>query len=167
MSLDVLLWAFLASYVIHLVDETTMNGGFIRWFQASFWPTYTARMNFWFNTGALLAITFSNLLYDLFGGHWIILALIWPAGFALHGVTLHLFWTIRQRNLSPGLAASLIYWIMAYFFVRYGLAAGQISSSDFWTGAVLGVLTVGAFLTVVPTVVIPRLIRPRIQRATG
>ncbi|HVC76254.1 MAG TPA: hypothetical protein VND96_07040 [Candidatus Micrarchaeaceae archaeon] len=80
MSLDVLLWAFLASYVIHIVDETTMNGGFIRWFQASFWPTYTARMNFWFNGGAVLAITGSNLLYDLFGGHWIILALIWPFG---------------------------------------------------------------------------------------
>jgi len=166
MSVDVLLWAFLASYAIHIVDETTMNGGFVRWFQSSFWPTYTARMNFWFNSGAVLGITASNLLYDLLGGHWIILALIWPAGFALHGVTVHLFWTIRQRNLSPGLVTSLIYWILAYFFVRYGLGAGRISAADFWTGALLGVVTVGAFLTFVPTVLIPRLIRPRIQTAT-
>ena len=166
MSLDVLLWAFLASYVIHVVDETAMNGGFIRWIKASFWPTYTARMNFWFNGGAVLAIAGTNLLYDLFGGHWIILALIWPFGFALHGITVHLFWTIRQRNLSPGLVTSVIYWIMAYFFVRYGFLAGQIASSDFWTGILLGVLTVGAFLTFAPTVVIPRLIRTRIQRAT-
>jgi len=79
----------------------------------------------------------------------------------------HLYWTIRQRNLSPGLPTSVIYWIMAYFFVRYGLVAGRIGSSDFWTGTLLGVLTVGAFLTFVPTVVIPRLILPRIQRATG
>ncbi len=92
-TLDVLLWAFLASYVIHIVDETTMNGGFIRWIQASFWPTYTSRMNFWFNGGAVCAIAISNLLYDLFGGHWVILALIWPFGFALHGLTVHLFWT--------------------------------------------------------------------------
>lgn len=163
MTLDVLLWAFLASYVIHIVDETTMNGGFIRWIQTSFWPTYTARMNFWFNGGAVVAIAASNLLYDLFGGHWIILALTWPFGFALHGITVHLFWTIRQRDLSPGLVTSVLYWIMAYFFVRYGLAGGEISSFDFWTGAVLGVVTVGAFLTFVPPVVIPRLIGARIQ----
>ena len=54
---------------------------------------------------------------------------------------------------------------MAYFFVRYGFLAGHISTSDFWTGTLLGVLTVGAFLTFVPTLVIPRLIRSRIQRA--
>ncbi len=132
MSMDILFWAFLASYVIHIVDETTMNGGFIRWFQASFWPTYSARMNFWFNGGAVL----------------------------------HLYWTIRQMNLSPGLVTSVIYWIMGYFFVRYGLLGGQIASTDFWIGTLLGVLTVGAFLTFVPTVVIPKLIRSRMQRAT-
>jgi len=71
----------------------------------------------------------------------------------------HLFWTIRQRSLSPGLPTSVIYWIMAYFFVRYGFLAGQISATDFWTGAILGVLTVGAFLTFVPTLIIPALIR--------
>jgi hypothetical protein len=166
MSLDVLLWASLASYVIHIVDETSMNGGFIRWIKANFWPTYTARMNFWFNGGVILAIAASNVLYDLFGGHWVILALIWPSGFALHGITVHLFWTVRQRNLSPGLLTSVIYWIVAYFFVRYGLLAGQIASSDFWTGTLIGVLTVGAFLTFVPTVVIPALIRPKVQRVT-
>jgi len=107
-SLDILLWAFLASYVIHIVDETTMNGGFIQWIRASFWPTYTARMNFWFNGGAVVGIAASNLLYDLFGGHWIILALVWPSAFALHGITVHLFWTVRQRNLSPGLVTSVI-----------------------------------------------------------
>jgi hypothetical protein len=165
MSMDVLFWAFLASYVIHIVDETTMNGGFIRWFQASFWPTYSARMNFWFNGGAVLAIAASNLLYDLFGGHWVILALVWPSAFALHGITLHLFWTIRQMNLSPGLVTSVIYWIMEYFFVRYGLVGGQIASTDFWIGTLLGVLTVGAFLTFVPTVVIPKLVRSRVQCA--
>ena len=161
MSLDVLLWAFLASFTIHIVDETLMNGGFIRWFQVSFWPTYTARMNFFFNGGALVIIAAGNVLDDLFGGHWIILTLIWVFGFAFHGVTLHLFWTIRQRNLSPGLVTSVIYWVMAYFFVRYGLRAGQISRSDFWAGVLLGVLTVGAFLTFVPTLLIPRLLSRR------
>jgi len=157
-TLDVLLWAFLASYIVHLLDETLMNGGFVLWFQKSFWPTYTARMNFFFNGGAVLSIVVSNLLYDLLGGHWIIIGLIWVVGFAVHGVTLHVYWTIRQKSLSPGLVTSVLYWIMAYFFVRYGFVAGHIAASDFWIGVVLGVLTVGAFLTFVPTLVIPKLI---------
>jgi hypothetical protein len=55
----------------------------------------------------------------------------------------------------------MIYWIMAYFVVRYGFVAGQVAPFDFWLGVLLGVLTVGAFLTFVPTVLIPRLIRAR------
>jgi hypothetical protein len=50
---------------------------------------------------------------------------------------------------------------MEYFIVRYGFLAGQIAPSDFWIGTGLGVVTIGAFLTFVPTVVIPRLIRKR------
>jgi hypothetical protein len=123
-------------------------------------------MNFWFNGGAVVAIAGSNLIAELLGGHWVILALIWPFGFALHGITLHLFWTIRQRDLSPGLVTSVLYWIMAYFFVRYGLLTGQIDTADFWSGVLLGVLTVGAFLTFVPTVLVPRLVRPRAQQTT-
>lgn len=161
MSLDVLLWTFLVAFIIHLIDETAVNGGFITWIQTSFWPTYTARMNFWFNTAFILAIAMSNILYETLGGHWIILVLIFPFGFALHGLTVHLFWTVRQKSLSPGLPTSVIYWIMAYFFIRYGLLAGQIAPVDFWVGAGLGVVTVGAFLTFAPTVVIPALIRRR------
>jgi len=36
MSLDVLVWLFVASFAIHIVDETTMNGGFVRRMQSSF-----------------------------------------------------------------------------------------------------------------------------------
>src|SRR5260370_13793982 len=131
MWLDALLWAFLASYAIHIVDETTMNGGFIRWIQSNFWPTYTSQMNFWFTGGAVLAITGSNLLYDLLGGHWVILALIGPFRFALHGLTVHLFWTIRQSHLSPVPVTSVIYWIIAYFLLRYGLLAAPIAPFHF------------------------------------
>ena len=89
-------------------------------------------------------------------------------GFALHGVTLHLFWTIKQNNLSPGLPTSVLYWIMAYFLARYGFIAGNINPSDFWIGVVLGVATVGLFLTFVPTLVIPRLLgRPPVAHDFG
>jgi hypothetical protein len=162
MNIDVLLWASLASLVVRILDETVMNGGFVEWMRTSFWPTYTPRMNAWFNSGAIVAVAASNLLSDLFGGHWIVLALVWPFGFALHGITVHLFWTIRQGSLSPGLLTSVIYWIMVYFFVRYGFLAGQISGSDFLTGALLGVVGVGGFLTFTPTVLMTALARPAI-----
>lgn len=161
MNVDILLWAFMASFVVHVLDETLTNGGFVRWVQTSFWPAYTPRMNFWFNGGFMLGVAVANVLYDLLGGHWIIPALICPIAFAVHGVTVHGFWTIRQRNLSPGLLTSVLYWIMAYLFVRYGLVDGRISPRDFWTGTLFGILTVGAFLTFVPTLVIPQLTRSR------
>jgi hypothetical protein len=161
MTVDVLVWTSLAALAIHVVDETAIEPGFIRWVQTNFWPTYTAWMNFWFNGGAMVAIAASNVLYDVGGGHWLILALIWPFGFALHGITVHLYWTIRQGSLSPGLITSVIYWIMAYFFARYGLVAGHIDAADFWAGVIAGILTVGAFLTFVPSVVVPALIARR------
>ncbi len=165
MSMDILLWLFLSAFVIHLIDETTINGGFINWMKVSFWPGYTPRMNFWFNAVAILLIFAGNLIYEIAGGHWIILVLAWPFGFALHGLTVHLFWTIKQKNLSPGLMTSIIYWIMAYFFVRYGYLNGQISSYDFWAGLIFGVIVIGGFLTFVPPVVIPAILRSR--KATG
>lgn len=159
MIVDILLWGFLGSFLVHVVDETTVNGGFVRWFQQSFWPGYTARMNFWFNGAFIVGVALANTLWDVLGGDWVILALICPAGFAVHGVSVHLYWTIRQRTLSPGLLTSPLYWIVFYFLIRYGLVAGRISAVDFWTGSILGAITVGAFLTFVPTVVIPRLTR--------
>jgi hypothetical protein len=43
-SLSFLFWAFLASYVVHILDETLLNGGFVRWIADNFWPTYHVRM---------------------------------------------------------------------------------------------------------------------------
>jgi hypothetical protein len=110
--LGLLFWALLASYVVHILDETLLNGGFVQWIVDNFWPTYTMRMFFWFNAGAIAAIVISNLLFDSLGEHWVILPLIFLAGFAI--------------------------------------------------GTVVGVATVGAFLTVGPTVLaFPRRTGPR------
>jgi hypothetical protein len=51
--LSLLFWAFLASYIIHILDETLVNGGFVQWIRENFWPAYTWRMFFWFNAGAI------------------------------------------------------------------------------------------------------------------
>jgi hypothetical protein len=154
---NLLLWAFLASYVMHVLDETLLNGGFVKWIADNFWPTYHVQMFFWFNAAFIAAIAVSNVLFDSFGGHWVILPLIFVAGFVTHVLTVHLYWTLRLNTYSPGLLTSVLYVIIFYLLIRYGLGGGLISLSDFAIGTAVGVLTVGTFLTVGPTVLFPRL----------
>ena len=54
--LNLLFWAFFASYVVHILDESLLNGGFVRWIADNVWPTYTWRMFFWLTRGPLLRL---------------------------------------------------------------------------------------------------------------
>jgi Protein of unknown function with HXXEE motif len=159
--LSIIFWVFFASYVVHVLDETLLNGGFVRWITDNFWPTYHIRMFFWFNAAFIGAIAASNVLFDSLGGHWVILPLIFIAGFVTHVLTVHLYWTIRLNTYSPGLLTSLLYLVIFYLLIRYGLGGHLVTSTDFTIGTVVGVVTVGAFLTVGPTVLFPRLLRNR------
>ena len=156
---SLLFWGFLASFVIHILDESLLNGRFVKWIVDNFWPTYTTRMFFWFNAGAIAAIATSNLLFDSLGGDWVILPLIFLAGFGTHAATVHVYWTIRRNTYSPGLLTSLLYVIVFYLLIRYGVGTRVMTGADFAIGTTVGVATVGAFLTVGPTVLFPRLTR--------
>ena len=158
-SLSVLFWAFFATYVIHILDETILNGGFVQWISGNFWPMYNTRMFFWFNAGALVLIAASNVLFDSLGGHWVIPPLLWIAGFVTHAFSVHLYWTIRRHTYSPGLVSSTLYLVIFYLAIRYGLLGGLMSCSDFAIGTTVGILTVGAFLTVGPTWLFPKIMR--------
>jgi hypothetical protein len=159
MFLSILFWAFFAAYVMHVLDETLVNGGFVKWIADNFWPTYHMRMFFWFNAAFLAAIAISNVLFDTLGGHWVILPLIFIAGFVTHAFTVHLYWTIRRNTYSPGLLTSSLYLVIFYLLVRYGLGNSIITVQDFAIGTILGIVTIGAFLTVGPTILFPRLMR--------
>ncbi len=159
--LSLLFWVFLATYFVHILDETLLNGGFVHWIASNFWPTYSTRMFFWFNAGAIGLIAISNVLFDSLGGHWVILPLIWVAGFVTHFLSVHVYWTIRRNTYSPGLLTSLLYVIVFYLLIRYGVGGQLINAADFAIGTAVGLVTVGAFLTVGPTVLFPRLTRHR------
>jgi hypothetical protein len=157
--INILFWAFFASYIVHILDETLLNGGFVKWIADNFWPTYHMRMFFWFNAAFLGVIAGGNILFDSFGGHWVILPLIFVSGFVTHVFTVHLYWTIRLNTYSPGLVTSLLYLVVFYLLIRYGLGDFLISKEDFAIGTVLGVATLGTFLAVGPTVLFPWLMR--------
>ena len=154
---SLLFWAFFASYVLHILDETLLNGGFVRWIADNFWPTYHVRMFFWFNAAFIGAIAIANVVFDTLGGHWVVLPLIFVAGFVTHVFTVHLYWTIRLNTYSPGLVTSLLYVVIFYLLIRYGLCGHLITGADFATGTAVGIATVGLFLTVGPIVLFPRL----------
>lgn len=157
--LNILFWSFFASYVVHILDETLLNGGFVPWIAKNFWPTYRVRMFFWFNTAFIVALATANALFDTLGGHWVILPLIFLAGFVTHAFTFHLYWSIRLNTYSPGLLTSSLYVVIFYLVIRYGLGNHLLSEADFAIGTIVGVLTIGAFLTVGLTALFPRIMR--------
>jgi uncharacterized protein with HXXEE motif len=91
--------------------------------------------------------------------------LFWIFGFAVHGITVHIFGTVRQRDYSPGLITSILYWIVAYLAVRYAFGAGLISAVDFWVGAAAGAVVLAGFLSLAPTVIFPALARSPSSRS--
>jgi hypothetical protein len=56
---------------------------------------------------------------------------------------------------------SLLYVIVFYLLIRYGVGPHLITGADFAIGTTVGVVAVGAFLTVGPTALFPRLTRHR------
>jgi hypothetical protein len=100
MALSFLFWAVFASYVVHIVDETLIGGGFVAKVQQHWWPSYTARMFFFFNAAFLTIVALCNLAYDLVGRPVLFLPLAFAVAFATHGVTFHLWWTLCYRRIS-------------------------------------------------------------------
>ena len=44
-------WFMLGAYVIHVIDESLLGGSFVEKVQQIWWPQYSWRKFFWFNTG--------------------------------------------------------------------------------------------------------------------
>lgn len=158
--LNLLFLAFFAAYVVHILDEALLNHGFVQWIVNNFWPTYNIRMFFGSTPGQSelsRSATFSLTALEAIGSSCRLSG--WR--FATHALTVHLYWTVRCNTYSPGLLSSTLYLFIFYLAVRYGLWGHLITINDFITGTVVGVATVGAFLTVGPTWLFPRIMRTR------
>jgi len=51
--------------------------------------------------------------------------------------------------------------IIFYLLIRYGVGGRVVDAADFVIGTIAGIATIGAFLTVGPTVLFPRLAERR------
>jgi len=138
-SLNILLWSYLIALCIHVVEESTVGGGFIAEMQRSYWPEYTATRFFWFNAGILLLFTGSIILFELRGGAWVVTALSWVFMLSTNGLW-HLIQTAITRRYAPGLITSPIYWVLLYFILRYCWLSGQIATNHLIISAIIGTL---------------------------
>jgi hypothetical protein len=152
--LDVLFWLLPANFVVHVLDETLMNGGFVAKVRQYWWPEYNSLMFSWFNTVAMAAFVASVLLYEIFGGHWVILPVLFVAERWFHGFVFHIWWTVKYREYSPGLVSCVLAWILGYLVTRAGLLAGSIARVDFVIGGLIGFVA-SIVLALSPTVIFP------------
>ena len=79
----------------------------------------------------------SVLLYDLFGGAWLILPLAWLIERACNGLW-HLWWTEHFREYSPGLLTSILMWMNLYFVLRYRPEVPLLGTSVVIPASVIG-----------------------------
>lgn len=138
-------WFMVATYVVHVIDESLLGGSFVEKVRQHWWPEYNWRMFFWFNAGYFVIMITSVVLYDLFGGTFVILPLAWAIERTCNGVW-HLWWAVRYREYSPGLLTSILMWMNAYFIVRYRPASEELPLGVLLPAAVIG-LAAAAFLS--------------------
>jgi hypothetical protein len=138
-------WFLVAAYVIHVLDESLLGGSFVEKVRQHWWPEYSWRKFFWFNTGYFAVMISSVVLYDLRGGPWLILPLAWSIERLCNGFW-HVWWAIHFREYSPGLLSSILFWMQSYFIVRYRPAAEPIEPRTLWLAVLVGLLFT-AFLT--------------------
>ena len=132
-------WFMVVAYVIHVIDESLLGGSFVEKVQQHWWPEYSWRKFFWFNTGYFVIMIASVVVYDLRGGSWLIFPLAWSIEHLCNGIW-HVWWAIRFREYSPGLLSSILIWMNFYFIVRYRPVAENIALRTVWGAVVIGLL---------------------------
>ena len=137
LPIQLLLWGFVAVYVIHILEESVLGENFVDKVRKHFIPFYDWTKFFWFNTFLLSLNVVAIIVYDLAGGRWLIFPLALAVERTLNGIW-HLGETVVTRKFSSGLLASVLTWILAYLLVRYSLLKDEILTSDFMIALVIG-----------------------------
>jgi hypothetical protein len=134
--LTFLFWSNFAFFVVHLIDEALMVGGFVPFIQRHFWSGFAARDFFDANAIWLLLIGISNILYDVLGRKAAVIpmAFIWERAY---NALFHIGSTLYFKEYSPGLVSGMVFFVILYLVCRYGLLRKKVSAVAFFiSGAV-------------------------------
>ena len=141
--LNFLFWTMEIAYCIHCLDEVAAGIGFPNWMIKYGAKFFTAKFHFWGSLILHLLFITSIVIYEIFGGKWVILPLSICIFFFGNGF-MHVIGTVMTGEYSPGMITSPIAWIIMYFIVRYSLLHGSISKFN------LSVFIIsGSFFTII------------------
>ncbi len=140
-------WAVFAAYVVHILEEVTVNRGFVEGVRTHIWASYPATNFIIVNATLLILIACSIFAYERFGGHWIAAPLTWTIERSLNGL-FHVWWCLSFQEYSPGLVTNTLFWVILYLLisnhvVSRGITRGQwvISAA---AASIIEVLLIGS-----------------------
>ena len=130
-----LFWANFGVFALHIMDEALMGGGFVPFIQRHFWAGFAWADFFTANTIWLILIGSSNILYDMLGKRFAVfpMAFLWERVF---NALFHIVTTVWFREYSPGLMTGVLFFVVLYLIVRYGVIRGHIRRRAFILGGI-------------------------------
>lgn len=137
--LSFIFWGFVAAYALHILEESVLGDVFVGKVKRLYWPQYTWGKFAGFNTMLITLEILSIVLYEAFGGAWVIFPLSLMSERFFNGFY-HLYETLKTGKFSSGLLTSVIFWILGYFVIRYAIVPGNIAASFWIPSAAIGLL---------------------------
>jgi len=141
--ISLIFWGFVAAYVLHILEESTLGETFVAKMQARIWPEYGWKHFIGFNTILLSLHVLAIALYEVLGGAWV----IFPLGMAFERILngfWHLIESLVTKRFASGLLTSLLFWILGYFLVRYAFLQDQLSGLWILISGFIGLTLTGA-----------------------
>jgi hypothetical protein len=146
--IGIIFWLFTASYVIHILEEALLGENFVDKIKRLYWKGYSWKRFFWYNTGLIILNITAILLYENNGGGMILFPLIFASERCINGLY-HVWESMMFKTFSSGLLTSVLFWILAYFLVKYSILKSTLSLSY-----VIISLSIGLLLAVVPLMIL-------------
>jgi hypothetical protein len=140
-----------------VIDESLLGGSFVAKVREHWWPEYSWRKFFWFNTGYFIVMFGSVVIYDRLGGAFVILPLAWCIERFCNSIW-HVWWSLHFREYSPGLLSCVLIWMDTYFVVFYRSAQVLPGTAVLSSAFALGLLYAAFLAFYIP------LIRGRVGR---
>lgn len=135
--INLVLWGFVITYVIHILEESILPEVFVEKVKRLYWHQYNWNKFFGFNASLLSLNIASVITYESLGDPWIIFPLSLASERVFNGFY-HLMETLRTKAFSSGLLSSVITWILAYLIIRYSLMKGEITPQQFGISISIG-----------------------------
>lgn len=145
-ALTFLFWSNFAFFVVHLIDEALMAGGFVPFIQRHFWSGFATRDFFDANAVWLVLIGISNILYDVLGKKAAVIpmTLIWERVF---NALFHVGSTLYFKEYSPGLVSGMVFFVILYLVCHHGLLRKKVSMFAFLVSGAAALVFESVFLS--------------------